>query len=281
MERAISRETRGLSQFGLKYLAMVLMILDHIHYFFGFTGKIPLVFSWAGRLAAPLFLFCLIEGFVHTKNRRAYFLRIYVLAILMGLIQFSFYNVGSRLVRPDGFVPQNQMLASFVIVLVVLQGIDWCGQKKWGRGLAAVILPVILPFLVLPLLQRGGTAGFVVNLLHFSVMPLHVMIVDGGTMTLVLGIVLYAFRKKRGIQAAVFVVTVLLMDVVQVYLLVPGLTPADFFTQAYEWMGVFAVIPMLLYNGRRGHGSRALFYWFYPVHVYALYGLSWFLYVLM
>ena len=36
---------KGLSGFALKYLAMALMVLDHIHYFFAFTGKIPVFFS--------------------------------------------------------------------------------------------------------------------------------------------------------------------------------------------------------------------------------------------
>ena len=81
------------------------MILDHIHYFFSFTGKIPLFFSWIGRLAAPLFLFCIVEGFLHTHDRKKYFLRIYAIAIFMGLVQFSFYNIASGLVRPDGFFP--------------------------------------------------------------------------------------------------------------------------------------------------------------------------------
>ncbi|MFQ8878147.1 MAG: TraX family protein [Roseburia hominis] len=49
------------------------MILDHIHYFFSFTGKIPLFFSWIGRLAAPLFLFCIVEGFLHTHDRKNIF----------------------------------------------------------------------------------------------------------------------------------------------------------------------------------------------------------------
>ena len=136
---------KGLSGFALKYLGMALMVLDHIEYFFAYTGKIPLFFSMLGRLAAPLFLFCLIEGFTHTRDRKKYFLRIYLLSVLMGAVQFSFYNIGYALVRPDGFFPQNQMLASFSILIVILQGFDWCARKKWGRGLAAILIPLLLP----------------------------------------------------------------------------------------------------------------------------------------
>jgi hypothetical protein len=45
---------KGLTGFDLKYLALIFMVLDHIHYFFEFTGKVPIWFSWLGRLVANL-----------------------------------------------------------------------------------------------------------------------------------------------------------------------------------------------------------------------------------
>ena len=51
--------------------------------------------------------------------------------------------------------------------------------------------------------------------------------------------------------------------------------PAVLFTSAFQWMAVFAVVPMLLYNGQRGRGCKALFYAVYPAHIYLLYALSW------
>lgn len=267
---------KGLSGFALKYLAAALMLLDHIHYFFAFTGKVPLFFSWLGRLAAPLFLFCIIEGFVHTHDRLKYFMRIYLLSILMGLIHFSFYNIGSVFVRGDGFFPQNQMLASFAILLVVLQGIDWCQKKQWTKGLAAIFIPLLLPYLFVYLLTHASnpTLLFSLNLSMFTVLPLHTFILDGGTSTLLCGILLYLFRKHPIRQAAAFIITCLLYDVGLVILGGANLKVTDFFTQAYQWMEVFAVIPMLCYNGTRGTGSKTFFYWFYPVHIYVLYALS-------
>lgn len=272
------KAAEGFSGFALKYIAVILMLLDHIHYFFEYTGKVPLFFSWLGRLAAPLFLFCIIEGFIHTSDRRKYFLRIYSLAILMGLIQFSFYNIAYGLVRPDGFFPQNQMLASFSILLVVLQGIDWCTHKKWGRGLCAILIPLLLPYGAGLIMSLFPATGFVINLLAYSVLPLHAFIADGGTAVLLSGILLYVFRNHRRVQAAAFVAFCVLWDILRIWAAVPGIHMADFFTQCYEWMEIFAVIPMLCYNGKRGHGSKGFFYWFYPVHIYILYGLSCILY---
>lgn len=269
--------TKGFSNFQLKYLAAILMVLDHIQYFFDFTGKIPLFFSYLGRLAAPLFLFCLIEGFMNTHNRTKYILRIYILSVGMGLIQFSFYNIGSVLVRGDGFFPQNQMLASFSILLFVLQGIEWCREKQWLKGLRAVLIPIFMPFLFLLLFQAASGQSsllFLLNLLSFSILPLHTAIVDGGTITLITGIFFYLFYPKRKLQVVCFGLICFFWDIIRIVLLMPELSLISFFTQAYEWMEIFAVIPMLCYNETRGNGSKSFFYWFYPVHIYALYALS-------
>ena len=101
---------------------------------------------------------------------------------------------------------------------------------------------------------------------------------DGGTATLLFGIVLYLFRKNRYLQIAAFALTCVLWDIARVLLMMPGLCLSDFFTVAYEWMELFAVVPMLCYNGMRGRGSKRFFYWFYPVHIYVLYALSFALY---
>jgi hypothetical protein len=44
-----------------------------------------------------------------------------------------------------------------------------------------------------------------------------------------------------------------------------------------QWLMVFALIPIVLYNGRRGKGSKYFFYIFYPAHIYALYIIAWFM----
>lgn len=137
---------RGLSETGLKWIALVTMVLDHIHYFFSFTGCVPEWFSMVGRLGAPLFLFCLVEGFTHTHSRKRYFARVYVLSTAMSLL-FFFMAFAHVLVRPDGFYPANGMMTTFVILMVMFQGIDWLGRRHIVRGLAALLLPLAWPFL--------------------------------------------------------------------------------------------------------------------------------------
>lgn len=285
MPRA-GRAAAGLSGTALKVLALVLMVMDHIHYFFGFTGLVPEWFSMLGRLSAPLFLFCTTEGFAHTRNRRRYFGRIWAISAGMGLLQFlmMYAKVG---VRPDGFFPMNAVFMNFVILIPIWQGIDWLRQKRILPGLLAVVLPLAWPFLFILLYSAADSTpaawllDSILAALAYTVLPAWTFIMDGGITYILIGIALYLLRGRRGLQAAAYVVLTMLFYFVVPYLQLSSLPDFQFsqmFTLAYEWFGVLSVIPMLLYNGTRGRGMKTLFYVFYPAHVYALYALSWALY---
>ena len=264
-----------LSGFQLKYIALITMVFDHIHYFFDYTGKIPIWFAMIGRLAAPLFLFSVIEGFVHTRNRKRYFLKIYALAILMGLVQFGFYNYLHPLVRPDGFFPQNMMLSSFAILLVALQGIAWIQDKKYLKGIPTLLFPILLPWLMVPFYLSGQDKPIFIlflNLLNFTVLPTHTSISDGGTWLLLTGIAMYLCHKNLKKEVLAFVSVSLVWVLMAIVLSRPSFQ--DLMFKYIEWMEIFAALLMLCYNGQRGKGSKYLFYVFYPTHIYLLYALS-------
>ena len=268
--------TKGLSSSELKWIALVLMVLDHIHYMFAYTGLIPEWFSMAGRLAAPLFLFCLVEGFAHTRNRKKYFIKVYGLHLLMsGLLFLMMTGLGP--VRPDGFYPMNGMMTSFSILMVVFQGMDWLGERRWGPGLAAVILPLAWPVLASMLMGMAPALQMPLSVLGYTFLPMWNSNPDAGIGTILTGILLYGFRKNRRVQAGVFAGFTVLY-----YFLYPLLVFSQspefhwtmMFTTAYEWYGALAALLMLCYNGERGRGPKRFFYVFYPAHVYILYALS-------
>lgn len=274
----------GITETGLKWIALVTMVMDHIHYFFGFTGWIPEWFSMAGRLSAPLFLFCLVEGFTHTRSRKKYFARVYILSAAMSLLLF-FMAFGGILVRPDGFYPANGMMSTFVILMVIWQGIDWLGQKRVLMGAAAVILPLIWPFLASWLSVAFPALASPVGIAVYSILPAWGTTGDSSWPVLVMGLVLYLFRKRRNVQVAAFSVFYILYGVVYMLFLGSAIAP-DFawwqiFTQYYEIYGILAAPLMLWYNGQRGSGHKLLFYAFYPAHIYMLYALSWGVYLLL
>ena len=278
------KPSAGLTETGLKWIALVTMVLDHIHYFFGFTGAVPEWFSMVGRVSAPLFLFCLVEGFTHTRSRKKYFAKVYVLSAAMSALLF-FLAFGGILVRPDGFYPGNGMMTTFAVLMVIWQGIDWLERRRFGRGLAAVLIPLAWPILANLLSVAFPALATPLGFAAYSVLPTWGTTGDSSWPVLVMGLVLYLFRRRRKVQVAAFSVYYVLYGVVYMGLVVSSVMP-DFawwqlFTRYYEIYGILAAPLMLWYNGQRGRGHKALFYAFYPAHIYLLYALSWGLYLLL
>lgn len=275
-------KARGLSASGLKWIALGLMVLDHVHYFLAYTGRVPEWFSMMGRLSAPLFLFCLVEGFTHTHDRRKYFIKVYTIHLLMsGLLFLMMCGV---LVRPDGFYPMNGMMTAFAILMIVFQGMDWLAERRWGPGLAAVVLPLAWPILAGVLMGAAPALQMPLSILGYTLLPMWNSNPDAGIGTILTGILLYGFRKNRRAQAGVFAGFTVLYYLFYPLLVLsrsPEFHWTMMFTTAYEWYGALAAVLMLCYNGERGQGPKWFFYGFYPAHIYILYALSWAAYPLL
>ena len=275
--RALTK-TGGITETGLKWIALVTMVMDHIHYFFGFTGAIPEWFSMAGRVSAPLFLFCLVEGFTHTHSRKKYFAKVYILSAAMSALLF-FMAFGGILVRPDGFYPGNGMMTTFAVLMVIWQGIDWLRQRRLGRALALVGgVGVLWPAVSLALVAALPPAGQLpLYFLSWTVLPNWAFSTDGGVWFILGGVLLYALRGRRKIQILAWAAWAFWIDMGSVSYLLRmggGVSLGQAMLLSYQWMEVFAAPLMLLYNGQRGAGHKQLFYWFYPAHVYGLYAVS-------
>ena len=268
---------RGLSDTSLKEIALALMVLDHIHYFFSFTGAVPEWFSMLGRVSAPLFLFCTAEGFAHTHDRRTYLLRLWAMGAGMGLVQFV---VGVGLGRrADGFYPMNGILRDLTVACLLWQGIDWLRQRRLGRALALVGgVGVLWPAVSLALVAALPPAGQLpLYFLSWTVLPNWAFSTDGGVWFILGGVLLYALRGRRKIQVLAWAAWAFWIDMGSVSYLLRmggGISLGQAMLLSYQWMEVFAAPLMLLYNGQRGAGHKQLFYWFYSAHVYGLYLLS-------
>ena len=93
----VPKKYRCLSGSGLKILAIVTMVIDHIGATFPrSTASVMLhigqkrlmlytVMRFIGRLSFPIFAFLLVEGFLHTRDRERYGIRLAVFAILSEL----------------------------------------------------------------------------------------------------------------------------------------------------------------------------------------------------
>lgn len=91
------REIKLLNHFHIKLFAILFMTIDHI----GVIFDMPIIFRILGRISFPLFAFVLYQGYMHTRNRIHYFLRVFLFGVLieLGLIlinQFFYVPMISR-----------------------------------------------------------------------------------------------------------------------------------------------------------------------------------------
>ena len=184
----------------------------------------------------------------------------------------------------------NAIFQQFMLLCIIWQGIDWLRQRQFVRGALAAAMPILWPFCIaalltlFPKIQDAPIGSTVLAWLITAPFPMWSGITDGSWYYFFGGIALYALYNHKHLRLAVWAVFTFLTDFVMVYLQVhslPDFAFSQMFTVYYEWLGVFAVIGMALYNGQRGSGHKQLFYWFYPAHVYLLYGASCLVYNLL
>ena len=118
----------------LKMLAMVSMVLDHVGDNF-FPGQLWM--RALGRIAMPIFAFCVAEGFIHTRDRLRYLRRMGVFA-LVSEIPFDLVTAGKAL----AFSHQNIMFTFFwaILALICFEKIRAGGSSAGRTALGAAVL---------------------------------------------------------------------------------------------------------------------------------------------
>lgn len=110
----------------LQCLAVVTMLIDHMGYRL-FPGM-----EWlrvVGRLAFPIFAFMLVEGFVHTSNRKKYLLRLGIFALVSEIpyriFTYGFYGWPTVLSFSWG---------NIFFELLIIFGALWCLEEGKAKN---------------------------------------------------------------------------------------------------------------------------------------------------
>ena len=236
----------GLSAAHLRRIALGLMLLDHVWALF-----MPGGYQWMtylGRMAFPIFAFQIAEGYVHTSNFRRYALRL----LLFGLASEIPFNL---MYASSALYPFHQnVMFTLLLGLLAVRALDRAREAGGVRGWTAGLLKV-----------TACCLAALVGMTDYKVT---------GVLTVV---AFYLFRQVPFARAGQLVSLALLHEVffqgeyVTLTLLGHGF---DFQTQGFA---LLALVPIWLYNGKRGGGGRTLQYGsyaFYPLHMLALYALT-------
>ena len=120
---------RGIDRTTIKWIAIITMLIDHIGH--GLVPDEPTVFMVIGRIcniigrnAFPLFLFLLADGFLRTKSKPKFFLRLFLFAVISE-VPFDLVLYGSVLT----FQRQNVLWT-----LLFLFGYMWVADLLWSQA---------------------------------------------------------------------------------------------------------------------------------------------------
>ena len=226
------RDIRVLDGTILKIIAMISMVFDHVGDMFFPSVMWP---RMIGRLAMPLFSFCIAEGYIHTKDRKKYILRLGIFA-LISEVPFDLAFEGKI-----NLSHQNIMLTFFLAVIalkvfdLIRGGIKGeTGKYSVGRSILGTLFVFMMASLAL-IIKADYTIFAVIAVFLFYVLK------DK------------RFFLRTGVGVAFLALTR---------------------TMGYYCTTGLSIIPLLLYNGKRGKGLKWVFYGFYPGHLLLLYGIK-------
>lgn len=220
-----------MSSFLLRLTALLCMMVDHAG-----LALFPNVglFRCIGRAAFPLYCFLLVQGYLHTRDLRAYMRRLLLLALLSE-IPFDLLIFG----RMSSLMEQNTVFSLLLGLLAVLAADCLPSRRSIGLAVIAVLLSLCA------MLTR----------------------VSYGWLAIALCLSFYLGRRNRA-GAAFAAAGSLLLYSLSLYL--SGVAMSWVLVSL---CALFSLPLILLYSGRRGLRLPVLsflFYASYPLHLLAL-----------
>lgn len=228
-----------LSGSSIKLIAILSMLVDHfaavvLAKYYPLSPepekiyKIYEIMRAIGRLAFPLFCFFAVEGFLYSKNRMKYLLRLAIFAILSEPA-FDMAFAG----RWSDFTQQNVMITIFlgIIGLWLFEQIRKTIDSKFDKNPE----PLLYIIAALPICGIAYIA--------------HILNTDYEAFGIFTIAVIYMFKEYKFL-AFLFGISVLVLGYKQ-----------------SELPAFWSALPILFYSGKRGFGLKYFFYLFYPIHL--------------
>lgn len=214
-------------------LKIIMVVAMFIDHVAEFIPGIPLWFRYIGRISAPVFFYLLVEGFFHTSSRKKYIKRLALGGVIMLIGSSILMHLFNRPIKIT-----NNILLSMALNLILLSAIEW---KKETSEKGSATLSIICAFIA-------------------------TLFTEGSILATGMTLIFYFNRKSKGKMCFWYTLCSLLM--------LTG--PADslyesLFVINYQWMMIFSLPFILMYNGERGRKAKYFFYIFYPVHIWILY----------
>ena len=294
MSNQTSKSPQILSNFALRIIAMVSMVIDHVgvlmlNYWADFgpgASNVYYVLRILGRLAFPLFIFMLAEGMHYTRSKWKYLGRIFSVysLIILALIIYIFAIAQNPSLVHDTFPGTNPFTDLVLLGLVLL----FLNSGGWKKALAILPAGIIITAHVCSFLESQG--NMTITWFPYFLRPDYGLFGLGITLAFYLARPIGDFLAKRacaayaldyegyrltpeyqrglnGTAIALFAGTVILFW---------GLSYVSFDPLGMSlesWCLLIAPI-LFFYSGKRGYNAtwfRIFSYAFFPMHLIILF----------
>ena len=212
----------------IKIIAVVSMTIDHIGG--AFFPQYP-AFRWIGRIAFPLFCYCLTVGMMYTGDIKKYLLRLGAFAVISQPFWILAFN-------SDDITGNIFNLNIFFTLIVSLLGAWGFKERKWWLFILALIL---------------------LNVINF----------DYAMTGLILILIFYLCRNKPWLGAAVYTLTYL--PALNGNMADPLALKIGGHAIGFEIFALLALPFIYIQTNSGLKISKWFFYIYYPAHLFAIY----------
>ena len=290
------RKLLVISSFFLKIAAILFMVFDHVGmlleaiYFDNYEIlKVASAFRSIGRIALPLFILMIVEGVIHTKSIKKYFIRLGIIAsiISLALIVFEYTPLKQS---ASFFLRAGNIFLDLILTALTVYIFTLKDKRKW----LLTLLPLgfsILSFIVKCLeISKGIDIHWFPAFLTLQYDWVSIVLGAGFYFAYKLADSYIAIQEQNsGIDKSVWeangnyrvlvnIISAFIMSVVIVFeYMFVYIWPAGVFWDAS--IQLYALISgafILLYNGKRGYNAKWFQYGsyiFYPLHLLIIIGI--------
>ena len=265
-----------MSTFALKTLAIIAMLIDHIGAVFisPYTQpELHLLFRGIGRLAMPIFVFLVVEGYYHTRNVKKYLKRMAIFALISEIpFDLAFYSTHYKTNVLEDIAQIYQGGFKLNEVWVVLGRLFEHQNVFFTLFLGLLLIHMINMIERRVLLnQRTLQKLLICNILEVVITVLIcftavLLKTDYDYRGILIFLVFYIFRGKKILTSLyLFLITATLLSNI------PEFVSTRSIFYVISLFANFAMIPIALYNGKKGKDVKYLFYIFYPAHLFIIF----------
>ena len=254
----------------LKVFAIVVMIIDHIGCYF--VSKIApdpyYIMRSIGRLAMPIFLYFIVQGFFYTSNLKKYIFRLFCLAtitqvilIVLGIINSEFF--------PSYICRENEyfgVLFSYTLSIILIAMIEYKEPIKNMNFICNLLFRIaVIALIVILYLNVDIEFDMRVPFMFIEIYAIEKLFMNRENRILFL-------KRNYDNKWKGFLLRLAYIALIELSFI----SSLDFssYHPGFKYAIAYTAIPLLLYNGEKGKNNKViktLFYAVFPLQHLILY----------